>query len=447
MKKKGLNRIKKAVLNLSSKKVLQNLTLVSGATLFVSLIAFIKEAVVAANYGLNLQLDTFFIALLIPGLIHIVFLGSYKSVFIPNYINESYGKGDIKGFQTTSFIITFLSSVFFILLAILSTDIFLEVLFPNKSIEFYNQVKEQFYIILPSIIFWGFSSMFGALLFVNNEYKFSSFSDIFTPLCIISGFLIFSSNLPKNILAYGTLIGSVISCIYLFTIGFNKKIISIGTVNLKNENIKLTLKQLPAKVSSALLTSLIDVVDKVFAAQLVIGSIAALNYGLKIPAFLTNILLIAFSNVLLPYFSKLVLSDKEKAFSTLFVNLKRVFFALIFVTLIGIFLSDFIVELLFQRKEFTSEHTKTVATIQQILLAYIPFKITGMIMVNFLTSINKNSFMAYVSLGALILNIILDYILMKFYGIFGIALSTTIITVIRSITFYFYLIKLQRSHT
>ena len=54
-------------------------------------------------------------------------------------------------------------------------------------------------------------------------------------------------------------------------------------------------------------------VDQFFAAQLAIGSIAALNYALKIPAFAIGIIVIAINKVLLPYFSKSVLEDKKKA--------------------------------------------------------------------------------------------------------------------------------------
>jgi len=443
MDKISIHTIKQEIVNLSSKKVLRNLFVVSGATLFVSIIAFVKETFIAANYGLDQELDTFLIAMLIPGFINTVFLGSYKSVFIPNYINESHAGGDTKGFQTTSFIITFLVSIFFIVFAILGTDTFLEFLFPDKSTNYYTLIKEQFYIIAPCIFLWGFGSLVEAILYVNNEYRFSSFAGVFPPVCIILGFLIFSSNLPQNFLAYGTLIGAILSSIYLLGIALKKKVISFGKINFKNDNIKLTFSQLPAKISSGFLASMIPVVDKFFAAQLIVGSIAALNYGVKIPAFLTNILLIAISNVLLPYFSKLIISDREKAFSMLFVNLKRVFIILLIISMVGIVFSEWVVELLFERKEFTSKNTETVALLQQILLVYIPFRITGLIMVNFLISINKNSFMAYVALVALILNIIFDYILMQMYGVFGIAICTTIITVLKSIVFYVYLKKVR----
>ncbi len=431
---------------LARKKVLQNLVLVSGVTLFISLLGFFKETVVAANFGLSIELDTFYVALLLPGVINMVFLGSFKSVFIPNYINELGKKGDIGSFQSMSLLVTVCVSLLFAGIAYLGTDTFLEVLYPNKTIEFYQMVKVQLPILLFAIFFWGLASTLSALLNVNDEYRLSSLAGIFTPIIILIGVYFFKSQFSNTILAWGTTLGALASCIYLLSIARNKKLIVLGKLDSKNSNIKIAFQQLPAKISSGLLTALNSVVDQFFAAQLVIGSIAALNYGLKIPAFLSGLLLVAFGNVLLPYFAKLVLSNRKLAFENLFKNLKWLFLGLIAITIIGILLSDLVVGLIFQRKEFTAEDTKVVATIQKIFLAYIPFKITGMIMVNFATSINKNSIMAYISLVALVLNIILDFIFMKLYGVYGIALCTTIITVLKSITMYWYLRRLKHQN-
>ncbi|CAN0587862.1 unnamed protein product, partial [Ectocarpus sp. 12 AP-2014] len=385
----------------------------------------------------------FYVAILIPGIISTVFLGSFKSVFIPNYINELEKNGNIGSFQSISLLVTLVISLLFAGIAYLGTDTFLEVLYPNKSLEFYQLVKYQLHILLFAILFWGLASTLSALLNVNDEYRLSSFAGIFTPILILIGVYFFKSQLTNTVLAWGTTLGAFASCAYLLIIAHKKNLIVLGKLDFRNNNIRIAFQQLPAKISSGLLTALNSVVDQFFAAQLVIGSIAALNYGLKIPAFLSGLLLVAFGNVLLPYFAKLVLTNRKLAFENLFKNLKWLFIGLVVITIFGIIVSDFVVALLFQRKEFTAEDTEVVATIQKIFLAYIPFKITGMIMVNFATSINKNSIMAYIALVALVLNIILNYIFMEIYGVFGIALCTTVVTVLKSITMYVYLKRLK----
>ena len=113
----------------------------------------------------------------------------------------------------------------------------------------------------------------------------------------------------------------------------------------------------------------------------------------------------------------------------------------IFAAIIAIFFSDYIVELLFERQKFTTEDSYTVSSIQKILLVYAPFTVCGMVLVNFLTSINKNSFMAYLAFGSMILNFILDFWLVKEYGLFGIAICTSCIYIIRSIVLFKYTVN------
>ena len=269
---------------------------------------------VAANFGLSMLLDTFFIAFLVPGFIQHVFLGAFKNVFIPNYIAESKTQNGLASFQGTGFLATGLISLVFILIAFLFTDTYVEVFFAGHEDEYYRLIKLQFHFLLPCVFFWGFSSLLSGLLNINEEFRYSSFEGIFIPIAIILCLLFFKDALGKTVLAAGTLIGTICSFFYLLFVCIRKKILKISYPDFKNENARFMFKQIPAKVSSGFLTGMNGVVDQFFAAQLVIGSVAAINYGLKIPAFLIGILVIALTNVLLPQFSKMILENRENAY-------------------------------------------------------------------------------------------------------------------------------------
>ena len=57
----NLKQIQSYLLQHLKKDVLRNIILVSSLTFITSLLGFFKEAVVASNYGLSLELDTFFV--------------------------------------------------------------------------------------------------------------------------------------------------------------------------------------------------------------------------------------------------------------------------------------------------------------------------------------------------------------------------------------------------
>lgn len=435
------NTIFQRINQLKRNTVIKNILLVGGISLFIKGIGFYKETMVAANFGLSLVLDTFFIAYLIPGFIQSVFLESFKSVFIPNYVAELKTGNDMAAFQATGFLITALISMVFVLIAILFTDTYLQLFFDGHDETYYQLVKSQFYFVLPCIFFWGFSSLLSGLLNINSEFKYSSFQSIFIPITIIVCLGFFREHLGDMVLAIGSLIGSIIAFFYLLLICIKKGILKLSFPRFGNKNAITMLKQVPIKMTSSVFSGLHGIVDQFFAAQLMVGSIAALNYALKIPSFAIGIIVIAISNVLLPHFSKLVIANKPKAFQELFKILKIVFIIGSVVAILGILTSDFFIALFFERKEFTAKDTELVANLQKIILIYIPFKISGELLVNFLTSINKNVYMAIVSFISIILNIVLNYILIDLYGVFGIAIATTVVVIIRNSILFLFTLK------
>lgn len=415
--------------------LVKSMVTVAAITFLIKILAFYKETIIASTFGLSEVLDTFILAALIPAFVQSVFLNSLKHLFIPNYITELKNNGNKSSFQSVIFLMTLSISVISIILAYLFIDIFVEVIAPDKSESYYQLVKSQLYIILPSLVFWGFSSVMSGLLEIENRFFVANIGELF-PLVTMLLFLFFlRDSLGDLVLAYGTLVGSVIGFIYLLLLSIKFKDLSLSKPFM-NANSKMMLRQLPPKITSSFLSIMNSFIDQFFAGQLIVGSIAALNYGNRIPAFGVTIVIMALGSVLLPHFSRLVNEDLKSAYQYLFKILKLVVIAGIIVVIIAIFCSDWIVQMWLERNEFTHQDTIKVSTIQKILLANVPFYLCTLIIVKFLTSINKNKFMAKISFVNLVVNIILNVILIKQYGVFGLALSTSFVLIISS-CFYF----------
>lgn len=425
---------------------LNNVIVVGLITFVISGFGFFKEIIIAKNYGLSELLDTYYIAILIPAFINNVFMSSYQSVFIPNYILEIKDQKSLGSFQFTGMLVTLVISVLFFIISYLFTDYFLEFFFKGHDVEYYTLIKKQFAFIAPSILFWGLTSMINGLLNVDNEFKFSTFSSIYTALSIIVCLLFFKTYLGDLVLAIGTLIGSILGFLSVMLVAIKRKIIFLKTPDFKSKNIIVMFRQLPAKLTSSLLNGVNPIVDQYFSAQLIVGSIAALNYGIKIPSFAISIGSIALGNVLLPYFSKMAVYNKEKLFGQLQKIIKYTLYFSFTATIIGVLISYPIVNIVFERGAFDSNDSEIVSKIQQMYLLQIPFYLIGIIMIRFLTAINKNNFMVFTSSMSLILNLVLNIILMKTMGVYGLALSTSIVSFIIGMILYFYIKKLKLSH-
>src|SRR5690606_4864410 len=179
-------------------------------------------------------------------------------------------------------------------------------------------------------------------------------SQIFLPLGMIICLFFFKELLGDKVLVIGMLVGSMGGFFYALITSWRKNLIGLGSVK-RNENMRIMLKQYPAKSISGLLTGINPFVDQFFAAQLAVGSIAAMSYGIKIPAFVVGILILSVGNVLLPHFSRLINDDLGKAYQQLFKILKIIFLGSLILTVVAIVFSDDVVRILFERKEFTAE--------------------------------------------------------------------------------------------
>ena len=420
--------------------VFLNVALVGSITIVAKALGFYKEIVVAANFGLSVALDTFFIAFLIPSFIQNVFINALKNVFIPNYIKEKKLKVQLGAFQSIVFLLVLVLCIALCIVSLIFAEYFLELAFRGHDENYYQLIRLQLYILLPCVFFWGVSSILGGLLEIDNKYFFASFSSVFIALSVIVSLLYFKEEMGEFILAKATLVGSFISFLVLLSISLYHKIVIISFPRF-NANTHEMLHQFWPKVSSGLLSGLNNFVDQFFAAQLVVGSITALNYGLRIPAFLSGIVIIALGNVLLPHFSRLVVKDLKKAYKELFFILKLLFISALIAVVILILFSQEIISLFFERNEFTADDSILVSQLQTIAFIYVPFYICTLVLVRFLTSINKNAFMAWISFFSLITNIILNSILIKYYGVHGLVWATTIIYIFTCITYLTFTIK------
>lgn len=432
-----LKKIKETIVETLNQQYFKNILLVGVITVFAKAIGFFKESVIASKFGLSELLDTFFIAILIPSFINSVFIDSLKNIFIPNYIIELNTTKNRKSFQSTVVAIMLVIVIVLVLCNFIFANYILELIFPNHTEAFYALIKSQLFIVLPCLVFWGFSSIFKGLLEIENKYFVTTITDILTPVSILLCIYFLTTIFQEKVLAYGTLFGSIASFSVVMFYAWRNNLIHIGKFEL-NDNIREMIRQFPPKIISGFLSGLNNFIDQFFAAQLIVGSISALNYGIKIPSFILGISMVALGNVLLPHFSRMIMDNPKNGFHHLFKMLKFIFITGVIVVGLIIVFSEDIIRILFQRNEFTPSDTYVVSNIQIIFLIYVPFYLCGHVLVKFLTSINKNKFMAWASFAKLAANIILNIILIKKYGIYGLAISTTIIFTVNSLVYLVY---------
>ncbi|WP_088340966.1 murein biosynthesis integral membrane protein MurJ [Robiginitalea sediminis] len=423
-----------------------NMLVVGSVVFLVKIVAFFKETLVGSTFGLSEFLDTYFIALLIPSFVQTVFIGALKQLFVPNYIYEISSTRKIREFQSFTVLCLTALAAFISLCVLVLVYFFLEEFFAGHTASYYDLVRKQFYLVLPCMLLWAYSGFLSSLLEIENKFFLSTISGIFTPMLTILFVLFMRDTLGDYVLAYGLLCGTGVEFTFLLIIALRRKMLSFGPIRL-NDNMRTMLRQYPAKLTSGFLTGVNNFVDQFFASQMVVGSLATIKYGIKIPTFVVGIMVLAIGNVLLPHFSRLMARDLRKARELLKKILLLVFGLGAFVCTILILLSYDIIALVFERGAFDAEDTSVVGALQQIALIYVPFYLCTLVCVKYLTAANRNAFMAWVSFWNMLLNLALNYILIKLYGIYGLVLATTIVYIICSFIYVTYSLKGKFNHT
>jgi putative peptidoglycan lipid II flippase len=198
--------------------------------------------------------------------------------------------------------------------------------------------------------------------------------------------------------------------------------------NGMDANLRSVLRQYAPMLGAAFLMGGVAVVDQSMAAMLPPGSVAALSYGNKVIAVILAVGSTGLATAALPYFSKMV---ADRNWTGCRHTLKKYSWLLALITVPLTFaliaFSRPLVRLLYQRGAFTAADTQLVSWVQICYAVAIPFYIWNRLPVRLLSAMHRNDLLLYTSAASLVLDIVLNLVLMKIWGVAGIALSTSLV--------------------
>jgi len=272
-----------------------------------------------------------------------------------------------------------------------------------------------------------------ALLQYKNHFTTTAFSTALLNLSLIMALLLskdFDSSVIVYYLSWGVIIGGMLQVlVHLYAI---KKLgIKFLTISIKKKkrDIKQSkfYKQFYPAVFGSSAAHVAAFLDTWLASFLITGSISYLYYANRLFQLPLALFAIATSVALFPTIAKAIKNKDEKK---ALMYLRKAFFVLFavlgFATLIGIVFNTFIVELLFERGAFTTSDTQTTAIVLiMYMVGLLPFGL-GKIFSLWLYAYEKQGKAAKITMKSLISNIILSLALIEPYGIYGLALASSL---------------------
>lgn len=406
---------------------------VAGLTASAKVAALLKDSLVASQFGNGAELDAFLLALVVPGFLISVAAGTLPAALTPTYIAIREQNGVDAARELARAALAPMTRWLTLLAVVASIASLGYAYMPSENLATTTRESLPWLAVwmAPYTLLQGVCASWSGLLAAERRYAVSALAPIAQPLAMALAILIGGSSLGVGILVVGLLAGTAVQGAILV---YAMRRVQLPTFVWRatrdvSSTTRLALSRVRTQyvpaVAGTVLMSATTVVDHTMATWLPAGSISALGFGTKLSSVMMSVGAIALSTTLLPHFSEMVAREEWAGIRRVVRRVALVILATtIPVTIIGVFAGESIVRLLFQRGAFTAAETVIVAKVQSAYLLQLPVHLLGILYVRLISSLQANRLLTIGSAVNLTVNIGLNVVFMRWFGVAGIALST-----------------------
>ncbi|MGB6687634.1 MAG: lipid II flippase MurJ [Terracidiphilus sp.] len=412
-----------------NRKIFRAAATVTGAGIFTKIVATFKEFTVAGVYGRSDAMDAFLAANLIPGLLINLISESMNQALVPTLIRVREREGHERAQQLLS------SSMVAIIVLLAGASLLMALtargFFPLIASHFppakFNLSVRLFYGLVPIVIITGIATNCTAVLNTFDRFSLPALAPVALPLAIMIGALFLSGRMGVWAMVAGSLAGSLVQAgLVAWMMHSHGYKFQLRWYGMNEATREVAQQYWPVLLSSAVASGGL-LVDQSMAAMLTSGSVSALAYASRFVSVVLTLLAGAISTAIVPYFSRMIaLEDWAGCRHTLktWVRLTALVSAPIALALIlG---SHWLVRITYQHGAFGSRDTAVVAPVLMMYAIQIPFIVTSRVFYRFLVALRRNDLILYCGIINLVLDVVLNLVLMRWFGVAGIALATSL---------------------
>lgn len=415
------------------RSLLRTAGLISFLTVISRVSGLIRDMVSAHIFGLSRVWDAFVYAFMVPNLLRrLVGEGALSSAFIPVYTEVLNREGKEAAERVAHIVFSMLILGLGTLLLLVHLILKLIIIFVPLSDKVFLALQ-LLMILFPYIFFLSLVALFMGILHSHKKFFIPAFTPFLLNLIWIVALFFFIG--PRDIslhakaayLAWGVLSAGAIQCL-VNVIALGKERISLRFLfDFKHPAlVKIINLMIPAALGFSI-TQLNIFVDLNLAMFLGDGANSALWYGNRLMQFPLGVFGIAMGTALLPTISHQVAQDNIEGLKTsLSFSLRSVFLIVIPASIGLIVLREPIIQLCFERGEFTHAGTQRTAFTLLFyclgLFAYSGIKLV----VSAFYSLQDTKTPVKVGALCMVLNIVCNLIFMQFFKEAGLALATAL---------------------
>lgn len=394
-------------------------------------LSLVKSAIVARYFGTTAAVDAFNIATIVPNLAATLLAGSSAAALVPALSRaEKEGIAERARLFRSGFVIfTITSSVLVILLWLAARPV-VQILASRFPPEEQALTAHLLRLAAPVLLFAAIAAYCSGELLYRRRYLLVAGTPALVTLSSIV-LLLTWSRIGISILAIGLVVGTAIQAFIVGFAAWRSYPPSRGGIRLWTPPVRALLAEQGVLILVASIGVINAFVDQAVAAFLPAGTVAALNFANAFNSAVIQITVMATSWVVFPDFSDLFASGDLRDVRDRAIRVLTILAAAAgVITAVILGAGDVVIRCLFQHGRFDSNSTALVFRLWcGYSLGLVPFAI-GMIAARLLSAGGKNRMLAWIGAVALVLNVGLDFLLMRWLGPMGISLATSLVYVI-----------------
>ncbi len=420
------------------KEIVKSIISFGGPTLISRVTGFIRDMLIAFIFGTSFVTDAFLVAFRIPNTFRrFVGEGTLNPAFIPvlaDYL-KSKDKEKINLMISTTFTFFTIFVSILVVLAIIFAKPIVQVLtlnFSDFDAKFFLTVK-LLRIIFPYLLFVSLASLMMGVLNSKKIFWISASAPIALNLSLILAMVLisplFGDSTEKQVfgLAVGVLVGGVLQLLFQLIPVVMKGFKLFPAFNFAHEGFRKVITLMIPAIFGQVIHEVNIIVDTMLAWKVGEGAVSYLYYSTRLMQLPLGVFAIAISTVILPLLSMNAVEKKKDEFKKgLFYGMELVLFIMLPASIVLILAGEEIISILFERGQFNAVSTS------QTYFALIFYGL-GLVFIAGVRVIAQ-AFYAHkdtktpvkIAVGAMILNIILNLILVRFLSFGGLALATSI---------------------
>ena len=435
----------------TNKTVARSAGVIGSWTMVSRVLGLIRDVISASIFGTSMVWDAFVQAFMIPNFLRRLFgEGALSAAFIPVFTDYLHKKSKDEALKLASVVISILMIVVggVVLLSIGGISLFLEKFITGPKTELTLRLLR---ITLPYIIFLSAAAWAMGILNSFKHFTAPALAPVMLNICWIGSLFLlvpyFGDTPEEKIfgLAIGILLGGFLQLAVQIP-GLVTRGVKFGfNPSFSHPGLKQIIYLMAPAMFGLAITQLNILIDLILANFVGYGANSTLWYGNRLVQLPLGVFAISLSTAVLPVMSEqAALNDIDKLKQTLNFTMKLVFLILIPASLGLIILRVPIIRLLFEHGKFDAESTRRTAS---VLLFYSLglFAYGGVhVVVKAYYSLKDTRTPVRIGVIALISNICLNLILMQYLREGGLALATTLSSILNFTLLVFILRKKNR---